>query len=93
MVRKIPAKAVRKIRKESEELQREIRRKTMTYIAAALGLVTGLAWNEAIKSILTYFFPLDQNTVIAKVIYALLMTIILVFVTAYILKGAKEEKR
>lgn len=90
MVRKIPARAVKKIRRESKELQREIRLKTITYVTAALGLVVGLAWNEAIKSVITYLFPLDQNTIVAKIIYALLVTVILAFATAYILKETKK---
>ena len=94
MVRKnIPARAVKKIRRESKELQREIRLKTITYITAALGLVVGLAWNEAIKSVITYLFPLDQNTIVAKIIYALLVTVILAFATAYILKETKKGQK
>ncbi|MDP2650808.1 MAG: DUF5654 family protein, partial [bacterium] len=60
---------------------------------AALGLVVGLAWNEAIKSAIEYLFPLGQNTMAAKIIYAAVMTIILVFATAYILKEPNEEKK
>ena len=94
MVRKnIPARAVKKIKSESKELQREIRLKTITYITAALGLVVGLAWNEAIKSVITYLFPLDQNTIVAKIIYALLVTVILAFATAYILKETKKGQK
>lgn len=94
MVRKnTPAGAVKKIRRESKELQREIRLKTITYITAALGLVVGLAWNEAIKSVITYLFPLDQNTIVAKIIYALLVTVILAFATAYILKETKKGQK
>ncbi len=93
MARKnIPSQTVKKIRKESEELRREVRKRTATYIAAALGLVVGLAWNEAIKSIIEYFFPLSQNTMAAKIIYALAMTAVLVIVTVYVLKESKEEK-
>lgn len=93
MVRTKLKPAVRKIKKESEELQREVRKRTVTYIAAALGLVTGLAWNEAIKAFIEYLFPLDQNTMTAKIIYAAIMTIILVFTTVYILREPKEEKK
>lgn len=93
MVRKIPARAVKKIKREGKELQREIRLKTITYITAALGLVVGLAWNEAIKSVITYLFPLDQNTIVAKIVYALLVTVILAFATAYILKETKKGQK
>ena len=95
MVRKkiASSKTLRRLGKESKELQREVRRKTMTYIAAALGLVVGLAWNEAIKAVIEYLFPLGQNTMTAKIIYALSMTMILVFVTVYILREPKEGQK
>jgi len=95
MVRKkiASSKTLRRLGKGGKELQREVRRKTMTYIAAALGLVVGLAWNEAIKAVIEYLFPLGQNTMAAKIIYALLMTMILVFLTIYILKEPKEGQK
>jgi len=88
-----PRKAARKIKEESKELRREVKKRTVIYITAALGLVVGLAWNEAIKSVIEYLFPLDQNTMAAKIIYAAVMTMILVFATAYILKEPNEEKK
>lgn len=93
MVKRARVKAVSRIKKEGEELRREVRKRTVTYITAALGLVVGLAWNEAIKSVIEYLFPLSQNTMAAKLIYALVMTTILVFTTAYILKEPKEENK
>ena len=88
-----PRRAVKRIKEGSDELRREVRKRTVTYIAAALGLVVGLAWNEAIKAVIEYLFPLDQNTMAAKIIYAGIMTVVLVFATAYVLKEQKEEKR
>lgn len=88
-----PRKAARKIKEESKELRREVKKRTVIYITAALGLVVGLAWNEAIKSVIEYLFPLDQNTMAAKIIYAAAMTMILVFATAYVLKEQNEEKK
>lgn len=91
MVKKIPVGTVKKIRREGRELQRELRRKTATYAAAALALVTALAWNEAIKSVVEFLFPLSQNSMTAKLIYALLMTVILVLVTVYVLREEKSK--
>ena len=93
MVRTKLKPAVRKIKKESEELQKEVKKRTVTYIAAALGLVTGLAWNEAIKAVIEYLFPLDQNTMAAKIIYAVIMTMILVFATVYIIREPGKDKK
>ncbi|MEX2033169.1 MAG: DUF5654 family protein [Candidatus Colwellbacteria bacterium] len=88
-----PRRVARKIKEESKELRQEVRKRTVIYITAALGLVVGLAWNEAIKSVIEYLFPLGQNTMAAKIIYAAVMTMILVFATAYVLKEQKEEER
>ena len=88
-----PRRAVKKIKEEGEELRREVKKRTVTYVAAALGLVVGLAWNEAIKSVIEYLFPLGQNTMAAKIIYAAVMTAVLVFATAYVLKEQKNEEK
>ncbi len=85
-----------KIKEEQKKLAREIKEKTMGYILAALGFVVGLAWNDAIKSMIEYFFPLDKNSIFAKLIYAFIVTLIIVLVTAYFLKSnnkTEEEKK
>ncbi|MBI2010717.1 MAG: hypothetical protein HYS89_00555 [Candidatus Colwellbacteria bacterium] len=60
-------------------------------MAAALGLVVGLAWNDAIKTLIEYLFPLKQNTIAAKFFYAIIITIVLVLITAYIIRKPKEK--
>ncbi len=73
-------------------LHEEIRKQTLGYIVGALGLVTGLAWNEAIKALIEYLFPLSQNTLLAKFIYALLITAIVVIFTNYVIGIESKEK-
>lgn len=75
--------------KKVKELVRE---RTISYIVAAFGLVAGLAWNEAIKSFIEYLFPLAQNTLLAKFIYALALTVVLVFVSVYLARLFKKEE-
>ena len=41
----------KKIKAEQMRIREEVRKKTIGYIVAALGLVAGLAWNDAIKTI------------------------------------------
>jgi len=81
-----------KIKKESEEIKKEIKQKTVGYIMAAFGLVAGLAWNEAIKSLIEYIFPLSPNTLLLKFIYAILITLVLVFISTYLVKLLKAEE-
>lgn len=70
-------------------LSKQVREKTTGYILAAFGLVAGLAWNDAIKSAIDRFFPLDQGNVIIKFAYALAITIVVV-VVGWIL--SRDEK-
>jgi hypothetical protein len=73
-----------KIRKEREAVAHEVKKKIVTYVTAGFGLVVGLAWNDAIKSLIEYFFPAGENSLLAKFIYAFLFTIILAIITIYL---------
>ena len=81
-----------KKRQRKEEIKREIRKKTAGYIVAGLALVGGLAWNDAIKSFIELYFPKAGNTVIAKLVYALFVTIIIVVASYYVTKFLAEEE-
>ncbi len=83
---------IQKLKKESGELKEQVKQKTIGYILAALGLVAGLAWNEAIKALIDYFFPPNQNGLIAKFVYAILMTIVVVIITVYLIRLTGKEK-
>jgi hypothetical protein len=81
------------IKEKGKGMKEEIKQRTVGYITAALGLVAGLAWNEAIKSLIEYFFPMNQNNVLAKFIYAFVVTAVVVIITIYLIKllGKKEK--
>jgi hypothetical protein len=76
------------------KFQEELRRRSFGYITTAFGLVAGLAWNEAIKAVIERFFPMSDGGMIAKFVYAIFITILLVFISVYILKtdGDKIKK-
>lgn len=80
------------IKKESGRINKEIRRQIFIYVGAGLGLVAGLAWNEAIKSLIDYLFPLSKNTLLAKFSYALIITLIVVLVSIYLSRLFKKEE-
>lgn len=84
-----------KIKKQGAELQKEIREKIVGYIGAGFGLIASLAWNEAIKALIEHLFPLQQDTILAKFIYAGAMTLVLVFVSVYLVKifTHKDEQK
>lgn len=75
-----------------EAMRKTAREKVWGYIAAALGLVAGLAWNEAIKGLIDHYFPIQRDSVWAKVWYAILITAIVVFVMVKLEKYFKKEE-
>lgn len=87
---------IEKFNEERKKVTNEIREKLLGYLVAALGLVAGLAWNDAIKSTIEYAFPLNKDSLTMKFIYALIITLVIVVATVYltrILKRKEEEKK
>jgi len=78
---------------EKEKLQKDIRERTLGYISAAFGLVAGLAWNDAVKALIEYVFPLSQNTLFAKFTYAVLITVFVVFATSYLIRNSENNAK
>lgn len=66
------------------EINKELRGRTFGYISAALGLVAGLAWNEAISAMIDAIFPLSKDTVWVKFLYAIIVTVAVVILIQYL---------
>lgn len=80
------------IKNEGGKITSEVRERSMTYIAGGLGIVVGLAWNEAIKSLIDYFYPLSSaNSISAKFVYAAIITFVVVVVTMYIVRPPEKK--
>jgi len=84
-------RGISEIARNGQKLELELREKAAGYITAAFGLVAGLAWNDAIKSLIEYWFPLDKNSIAAKFIYAVLITVVLVIVSSYLIRMFKRN--
>lgn len=69
---------------EQKHLRIEIRERTIGYMLGAFGLVAGLAWNDAIQSLIGYLFPLPENTLPAKFLYAIIISFVVVMISVYI---------
>jgi len=83
-----------KIKNHGSRISREIKEKTLGFVVTAFGLVAGLAWNEAIQSLIKSIFVIDKNTIWAKFIYAIVMTLILVLMTIFLARiFGKEDKQ
>ena len=81
-----------KLKEEKEKIKREAQNKILGYLTAAFGLVAGLAWNEAIKALIEELFPLSKNTLLAKFVYAIIVTLIVVIAGIYLTRMVKKEK-
>ena len=80
-----------RLKEEGKALRKEVREKTIGYLLAAFGLVAGLAWNDAIKTAIEEFFPLKGDTILAKIIYAVLITLLVVIITMYLARLSKKN--
>lgn len=76
--------SLKHLKKTTKELRQEFRMRTLTYLLAAFGFVTGLAWNDAVTAGIAYFFPADKDSLFAKFLYAVFVTLLVVVVSFYI---------
>lgn len=81
-----------KLKQKIDRVEQEVKEKLVTYLGAAFGLVAGLAWNDAVKALIEFFFPLDRNGVTAKFVYALIVTLVLVIVTIVLQRIIRQKK-
>lgn len=78
------------VEKEERSLRREVRAQVVGYIVAALGVIAGLAWNDAVKSVIEHFYPLSENTIWAKIIYAVVLSTGVGIVSFNLVKWTKK---
>jgi len=74
------------------KLQDELRERMLGYIITALGLVAGLAWNDAIKAFIEYVIPLGNGTLLLKFIYAMVVTVAIVIAAMNLSRFLKKEE-
>ncbi len=81
-----------RLKNEGEKLKDEVRDRTAAYIMGGLGVVVGLAWNEAIKGLIEHLLPFSgTGTLVAKFVYASVLTIIIVVATTYLFRTPKDK--
>jgi O-antigen/teichoic acid export membrane protein len=91
---KLEIKYMAEEKNKIEELKSEAKKQVGGYILAGFGVVASLAWNEAIKAFIEHLFPLQQDSILAKFIYAVVMTLVLVIVSMYLIKlFQKSDKK
>ncbi len=75
-----------------KETKKAVKEKMFTLILAGFGLVAALAWNDAIQTLFKVLFP-KSDGVIGKFVYALLVTLIIVFITLQLKKISGEDEK
>jgi len=82
-------------KKPLKKLSRRIATQTVTMIVSSLGLVSALAWNEAIKEYVNIYIKpyfAQGSGVVSLFIYALAITILTVIATYQINKIVSKTK-
>lgn len=72
-------------------LRRKYIEQSVTLLVAGFGFVAALAWNEAAQALIQAYLP-AQSGVLSKFIYALLLTLITVFLGAQMVKFVHKEE-
>ncbi|MBM3206466.1 MAG: hypothetical protein FJZ43_02505 [Candidatus Staskawiczbacteria bacterium] len=80
------------LREKQARLRKDVTERTIGYILAAFSFVAGLAWNEAIKSMIDQLFPFSRDSIWIKFIYAIIITLVIVLVTIYLLKIIEKKE-
>lgn len=68
-----------------------IKKQLPIIIMGSLSLMASLAWNEAIKSIIDYYYPntINKDNYMSKVVYAAILSVIIILVIFIITKYFK----
>ena len=71
----------------------EILDKFSQLITTALGLVAALAWNDAIQTLFQQFLGTAGGALAAKLFYAVLVTVVVIFATIVVSRAAERAKK
>ncbi len=83
---------IEEFKEKEKNLRKELRAQSIGYIVAALGLVAGLSWNDAIKSVIDHFFNAEGSGIIAKFIYAIAITVLIILLSQFLLRMSKKDE-
>jgi uncharacterized BrkB/YihY/UPF0761 family membrane protein len=74
------------LKEKAEKVKDATREQMLGFVTAALSLVAGLAWNDAITSAIKEVFPVGASNIWAKFVYAVLVTVVVVALTLIVRK-------
>src|SRR3989344_5656546 len=82
-----------RLKKEADEIKKQFTARTLKLVTSGFGLVAALAWNEVIKETVNiYIKPFfgEGSGLISLLIYAILVTALVVFVSYQLSKLGPE---
>src|SRR5215211_3972699 len=79
--------------RKEEKLTAEVLDRFAELITVALGLVAALAWNTAIQNLFTLIFGKAGSALIGQFVYAIIITLIVIFATLAVSRAAERAKR
>jgi hypothetical protein len=79
--------------RKEEKLTAEVLDKFAQLITTALGLVAALAWNTAIQNLFTKIFGKAGAALVGQFVYAVIITLIVIFATLAVARAADRAKR
>ncbi len=71
----------------------EVLDKFAQLITTALGLVVALAWNTAIQNLFTKIFGEAGAALIGQFVYAIIITVVIIFATIAVSRAAAQAKK
>jgi hypothetical protein len=74
------------------KLTQEFKHQLTALIIGAFSLVAALAWNDAIKSLIDSLYPLSQDSLPTKFLYAGIITVVVVVVSTILAKLNEVKK-
>lgn len=83
---------IEEFKEKEKNLRKELRVQSIGYIVAALGLVVGLSWNDAIKSVIDHFFSTEGSGILAKFVYALAVTVLIILLSQFLLRLTRKDE-
>lgn len=74
-----------------QKLKRKVSVQIITLLTGALGLIAALAWNEAVKALFVKIFG-EANGLAAKFVYAIIVTVVVVWITMRLAKLQAQDE-
>lgn len=82
-----------RLKEEQRALRREVRTRMVGAIIGALGIVAGIAWNDAVRAAIDHFYPPTRGAdIFPKFLYAFTITVI-ISIFIYIISKIFSEKK